>query len=788
MGLYVQRNALLIAQKALDITGNNISNINTPGYTRQRVDICSIANAKGTLGYKTSVELAGMGSDVVGVAQIRDRLYDKKVRYYSGDLCDVGIKLDTLSNVEDIFDSIEADELNASFASIISSFKSALQSYSTDNADRSEMANITMNSAQSLVQCILTYNNKLNDISEQTLGDARDTVKRVNTILQEMGSLNKQIKDAYISMGYFESSGNNYSVMYDYGPLELKDKMNSYLDELSQYGNLEVKEEADGTFTVDFADRRVVEGERYAQMAITLDDPEPTKLEFVICKELRKKDEWYNLNIEHGTGGNTELIVRDFKDEVGGWFNISDRNTDGIYKLDSGSLRGYLDVYNGRGDYASGTKIAFEKAHSALTRLSEFNKQGGPKTDEEKAEAAECIQTVKDTIGVDVATAADGKYSASIAGKNLIGANGGAVISTDGVVSVGGTGYPALSYNDLGGERGFDTINDALENLAEINKTINELTTKLNDPTLSVAKRTAAAIDRQNAYEEARRFSGILEDAGATITCDKTKGEPVMASFEVTGASIPILSNNGEKAELLSGTPNIKIDLDGNTTYIKEEDMTGAAADYIAGDKDIIPNTYQGIEYFRDMLNAFVKTVTDEFNGIYSEFNNGDGLEILKYENEQGEADFRTAAENFRIGEDWLKNPEIIANPTGENLYEELDNVYINKLLGVFVNDQTYGDGVVTDRLTFPLEKYVSHICDNLGTKVAEEKNVYDATDIMLTGVEEERSGIMDVSMDEEGINMMNYQKWYNAISRMISTMDEALDKLINNTGIVGLR
>ena len=99
LGLYVQREALLISQKALDITGNNISNINTPGYTRQRVDICSIANAKGTLGYDTSISLAGMGSEAVGVAQIRDRLLDNKVRVYSGDLCDVGIKVNTLSDV-----------------------------------------------------------------------------------------------------------------------------------------------------------------------------------------------------------------------------------------------------------------------------------------------------------------------------------------------------------------------------------------------------------------------------------------------------------------------------------------------------------------------------------------------------------------------------------------------------------------------------------------------------------------------------------------------------------------
>ncbi|MDE7289960.1 MAG: flagellar basal body protein, partial [Oscillospiraceae bacterium] len=35
MGLYVQRDALKIAQKALDLTGNNISNIHTEGYSRQ---------------------------------------------------------------------------------------------------------------------------------------------------------------------------------------------------------------------------------------------------------------------------------------------------------------------------------------------------------------------------------------------------------------------------------------------------------------------------------------------------------------------------------------------------------------------------------------------------------------------------------------------------------------------------------------------------------------------------------------------------------------------------------
>ena len=245
LGLYVQREALLISQKALDITGNNISNINTPGYTRQRVDICSVANVKGSLGYNTSITLAGKGSEAVGVAQIRDRLLDTKVRNYSGDLCDVGTKMSTLSDVEDVFDAIETDELGASFAAIVNQFKESLQSFSVDNADRSEMANIAINNAESLVQAIVGYDSKLTDISQQVLGDTQATVDRTNAIFAEMANLNEQIKDAYISMGYIESDEGNYHVMNDYGPLELKDQMHSLLDELSQYGNMHVKEEND---------------------------------------------------------------------------------------------------------------------------------------------------------------------------------------------------------------------------------------------------------------------------------------------------------------------------------------------------------------------------------------------------------------------------------------------------------------------------------------------------------------------------------------------------------------
>lgn len=590
MGLYVQREAIILAQKALDITGNNISNINTPGYTRQRLDICSVANKKGTLGYNTGVSLAGRGSEAIGVAQIRDRLLDRKVRTYSSELCDIGIKLETLSDVEDVFDSIESDELGASFASIVSQFKAALQGFSAENADRTELANVTKNTADSLVKCILTYNSKLNDISEQTFGDADKTVDRINEIFMEMGNLNKQIKEAYISMGYITPTMTNYEVMNDYGPLELKDSMNSLLDELSQYGNIDVKEETDGTFTVKFADQTVVEGKKFAQMAITKEHPIPTELEYQITETLLDKDDWYDLHIENKTGGSADLLIRE--GNAGATVNITGKKPDGSYYLDSGSLRGYLDVYNGRGVYA---------------------------------------------------------------------------------------------------------------------------------------------------HEEVHTGADVVPDAD-------------------------------------------------------------------------ISNQAKGIEYYRDMLNSFVKTATEQFNAVFKDFAekevDADGNEILDadgkpvykdpiftYKNKDGVSDFRTAAENFRVADTWNDNPEFISNPTGDNKFEELDNVYINKMLGVLSVEHAFGDGTIFnpkgDNGTgqkIGLEKFVTEICDDLGVNLSTLKSLYNAADVALTIEETARSSVMDVSMDEEGVNMMNYQKWYNAIARMITAMDEALEKLINGTGVVGLR
>ena len=73
LGFETQKRTIQVAQKHLDIAGNNISNINTVGYTRQRVDVYSMyVSGNQSLRWSSStnnLSLTGQGVNAYGVSQ-----------------------------------------------------------------------------------------------------------------------------------------------------------------------------------------------------------------------------------------------------------------------------------------------------------------------------------------------------------------------------------------------------------------------------------------------------------------------------------------------------------------------------------------------------------------------------------------------------------------------------------------------------------------------------------------------------------------------------------------------
>ena len=87
---------------------------------------------------------------------------------------------------------------------------------------------------------------------------------------------------------------------------------------------------------------------------------------------------------------------------------------------------------------------------------------------------------------------------------------------------------------------------------------------------------------------------------------------------------------------------------------------------------------------------------------------------------------------------------------------------------------------------TASLDSYYSAVIGALGVQGQSAGRLVENQKTLVAQIESWRQSTSGVNMDEEMANMIKFQKGYNAAARVITTMDEMLDKLINSTGVVG--
>ena len=222
------RLAIYASQASLNVTGNNIANINTPGYTRQRMDLVSLYSTgapKFANLYNTNI---GYGVLTNGATQLRDPYLDIRYRDENCKLEQSSEWLDGLTQLSRILDEVGETKTNDGFGVInaqLGNLFTALQKLSTqvssENADslvRAEAETLTkfLNQAAEELQTI--WNGKEKELT--------DSVDEVNKLLTDIRDLNDQIRTQSI---------------YGDKALELRDARNLALDELSKYMNINVE-------------------------------------------------------------------------------------------------------------------------------------------------------------------------------------------------------------------------------------------------------------------------------------------------------------------------------------------------------------------------------------------------------------------------------------------------------------------------------------------------------------------------------------------------------------------
>jgi flagellar hook-associated protein 1 len=81
---------------------------------------------------------------------------------------------------------------------------------------------------------------------------------------------------------------------------------------------------------------------------------------------------------------------------------------------------------------------------------------------------------------------------------------------------------------------------------------------------------------------------------------------------------------------------------------------------------------------------------------------------------------------------------------------------------------------------------YYAGFIARLGLNVQQADNMVKSQDSLVQYLNASREDLAGVSLDEEAVQMLGAQRAYQAASRIITAVDEMLDRLINDTGLVG--
>ena len=224
-GFTSARLGIYAAQQGLQVTGNNISNINTSGYTRQRLDQVSLKTGGADM-YRSMLDNhIGNGALVTSINQIRDPYLDIRYRNTASDVGYSDTMLSGLKGIASILDEVAKGENKDGL--LYAQIKDLADCLSRLGSDRSKDNDIlARKSAEALCSLFNTYASKLETLRKNTEDGFSQDIASVNEMLTNIRDLNESIRNA-------EICGDN--------ALELRDERNRQIDALSELMQIKVE-------------------------------------------------------------------------------------------------------------------------------------------------------------------------------------------------------------------------------------------------------------------------------------------------------------------------------------------------------------------------------------------------------------------------------------------------------------------------------------------------------------------------------------------------------------------
>ncbi len=173
--------ALFAQELELQVTNNNIANVNTAGYTRE---VVNLSEADPTQSGNISI---GNGVNVEGIQSVRDELLTGRIQQQTSQESSANAQVNALNEIQTLFPSN-----GSSVAGSLSSFFTSLTALSTDPANAADRQTV-LSSAQTLVQQFNSVASGLSAASTTLDTTVGTDVAQINNLATQAASLNQEV-------------------------------------------------------------------------------------------------------------------------------------------------------------------------------------------------------------------------------------------------------------------------------------------------------------------------------------------------------------------------------------------------------------------------------------------------------------------------------------------------------------------------------------------------------------------------------------------------------------------
>lgn len=230
--LDIGKSALSAAQQALTVTGHNVANVNTPGYSRQEAVLTERSPINGTPGQ------VGTGVQVTQIRRIVDGFINRQLTESHEALGELSITREQLFQIQTIFN----DSNNQGVGAQLNAFFSSLQDVAANPSDVTPRSVLLAKSAlltSSIAQVAGELSTRRTSVNDQV----KQTISEINSLTAQVADLNNKIVLA-------EASGQNAN--------DVRDQRDQAINELAELIDISVIAGTNGALSVFIGRGQVV--------------------------------------------------------------------------------------------------------------------------------------------------------------------------------------------------------------------------------------------------------------------------------------------------------------------------------------------------------------------------------------------------------------------------------------------------------------------------------------------------------------------------------------------------